>query len=491
MPRTISPLTRPISGTLEVPGDKSISHRYAILAALAEGRTEIANFSTAQDCQSTLECLKRLGVRIEAVAAPSGAANPSGAIHPATLPPDQPAVETANLLTIHGRGLNGLRGSFRALDAGNSGTTMRLLAGALAGQHFNSKITGDASLRRRPMGRVIAPLREMGADIQANDGELAPLRIRCCGLRPMDYSLPLASAQVKSAILLAGLFADGWTTVRESAATRDHTEIALREFGAEVRLLPGVASVRGIARLKPLALRVPGDFSSASFFIGAALMHPGSELLISNVGLNPTRTALLDVLAEWGAQPRVVSVQMIAGELVGSLLIRHAPLSGGIISGSQIPKLIDELPLLAALGPYTEQGIEIRDARELRVKESDRIAALAAGLASMGARVEEFPDGLRVLGRASVQSGACAPMEEFSGRLAGLASVQSGAGASPVGVSPLHGAELDSRDDHRIAMALSIAALGASGDSVIRDPECVAASFPEIFALLESITRVS
>jgi len=200
------------------------------------------------------------------------------------------------------------------------------------------------------------------------------------------------------------------------------------------------------------------------------LLHPGSELLISNVGLNPTRTALLDVLAEWGAPPRVVSIQMFAGELVGSLLIRHAPLSGGIISGSQIPQLIDELPLLAALGPYTEQGIEIRDARELRVKESDRIAALATGLSAMGARVEEFPDGLRIAGRASVQSGA---------------------GASPVGVSPLHGAEIDSRGDHRIAMALSIAALGASGDSVVRDPECVAASFPEFFTLLENFKYAS
>jgi 3-phosphoshikimate 1-carboxyvinyltransferase len=327
---------------------------------------------------------------------------------------------------------------------------MRLLAGVLAAQHFDSRITGDASLRRRPMRRVMEPLRAMGARIEAG-GEFAPLRIHGRALQSLDYTMPVPSAQVKSAILLAGLFADGWTAVRASAATRDHTEIALREFGADVKQSPGAVSVRGVACLRPQSLRVPGDFSSAAFFIAAALLHPDSELLISDVGLNPTRTALLDVLAEMGAPARVVSVAMRAGELAGSLLVRHAPLSGGVISGSRIPLLIDELPLLAALGPYTEQGIEIRDALELRVKESDRIAALAAGLAAMGARVEQFPDGLRVHGRSA-------------GRL--------------------HGAVIDAQGDHRIAMALSIAALGASGDAVIRDSQCVAASFPEFFDLL-------
>jgi 3-phosphoshikimate 1-carboxyvinyltransferase len=453
--RTVSPLTLPISGTLEVPGDKSISHRNAFLAALAEGRSEIANFSTAADCRSTLECLKRLGVRVET--APNKAAgNPGGERSPSER---MAAGESSTLLAIEGCGLQGLRGTFRALDAENSGTTMRLLAGVLAGQRFNSKITGDASFRRRPMRRVVEPLRGMGADIQASHDEFAPLRIRGRSLQPIDYPLPVPSAQVKSAILLAGLFADGWTTVRESPATRDHTEIALREFGAEVKQLPGVAAVRGVARLQARSLHVPGDFSSASFFIGAALLSPRSELLISNVGLNPTRTALLDVLAEMGAHPRIVSVEMRAGELVGSLLIRYAELSGGIISGAQVPKLIDELPLLAALGPYTRQGIEIRDANELRVKECDRIAALSAGLTALGARVEELPDGLRIHGRAS---------HSWDGRL--------------------RGAEVDSRGDHRIAMALTIAALGASGESVLRDPECVAASFPEFFALLGNIT---
>jgi 3-phosphoshikimate 1-carboxyvinyltransferase len=471
--RKISPLTRPISGTLELPGDKSISHRYAILAALAEGRSEIANFSTAQDCQSTLECLRRLGVRVARTrGGVTGLPNAAGD----ETSPAEFATAAESTVAIQGRGLHGLGGGLRALDACNSGTTFRLLAGVLAAQRFNSKIIGDASLRRRPMRRVIEPLREMGADIQARDGDFAPLRIRGRSLQPIDYALPVPSAQVKSAILLAGLFADGWTTVRESAATRDHTEIALREFGAEMRQVPGVAAVRGVARLQPRSLRVPGDFSSAAFFIGAAFLQPGSELLISNVGLNPTRTALLDVLAEMGAQPRIVSVEMRDGELVGSLLIRYAELSGGIFSGAQIPKLLDELPLLAVLGPYTERGIEIRDANELRVKETDRISALTAGLAALGAQVEEFPDGLRVHGRASVQ---------------GHASIQ---GAPAIGAhraAPLRGAAIDARGDHRIAMALSIAALGASGDSTLRDSECFAASFPEFFTLLEGITGVS
>jgi 3-phosphoshikimate 1-carboxyvinyltransferase len=446
--RRISPLNRPIHGTLEVPGDKSISHRYGMLAALAEGRSEIANFSTAADCRGTLDCLRRLGVHVEAVreqAANAGEPQSAEAIREGA----------SERIVIDGRGLHGLHRKLRALDAGNSGTTMRLLAGALAGQRFNCKITGDVSLRRRPMRRVIEPLETMGAQIEAREGDFAPLRIRGGPLHATDYTAPFPSSQVKSAILLAGLFADGWTTVHEPLATRDHTELALREFGAEVKHHPGFAAVRGVARLRPQSLRVPGDFSSAAFFIGAVFVHPGSELLISNVGLNPTRTALLDVLAEMGAQPRIVSVDMRAGELVGLVLVRHAELSGGVISGARIPKLIDELPLLAALGPYTEKGTEIRDAGELRVKESDRIKTLAAGLTVLGARVEEFPDGLRVEGRSA-------------GRLRD-------------GSVGAHG-------DHRIAMALAIAALGASGDTILRDPECVAASFPEFFSLLEGIT---
>jgi 3-phosphoshikimate 1-carboxyvinyltransferase len=428
MPRKIHPLGRPVTGTIEFPGDKSISHRYAILAALAEGRSEIANFSTGADCRSTLLCLRRLGVKI---------------------------TETADSIIIEGCGLTGLRHSFRALYTGNSGTTMRLLAGVLAGQAFTSRITGDGSVRRRPMRRVAEPLELMGAQVRARNGEFAPLDIRGGPLKPIDYTPPIPSAQVKSAILLAGLFTEGWTTVHDPAATRDHTEIALREFGAELRQALPAISIRGGPTLSSRQLRVPGDFSSAAFFIGLALILPGSELLISSVGLNPTRTALLDVLAEMGAAPRITAVEMHAGELVGSLLVRHASLAGGMIRGSRVPKLIDELPLLAALGPYTEKGIEIRDALELRAKETDRIAALCGGLRALGARVTEFPDGLRV-----------------EGHSAGY----------------LHGGIVQSQGDHRIAMALSIAALAATGDTTLRHSRCVGISFPEFFSFVEKLT---
>ncbi len=358
-------------------------------------------------------------------------------------------------MVIQGRGPHGLRRSLRALNAGNSGTTMRLVAGVLAGHPFTSRLTGDRSLRQRPMRRVAEPLEQMGAQVRAREGEFAPLEIHGGPLRAIDYAMPISSAQVKSAVLLAGLFADGTTTVHETATTRDHTEIALREFGAEIRMIPRATGIRGGSTLQAQSPHVPGDFSSAAFFIGAALLVPGSELLITNVGLNPTRTAFLDVLASMGAAPRLASVEMRSGELVGSLLIRHAPLSGGIISGNQIPGLIDELPVLAALGPFTEQGIEIRGAVELRAKESDRIATLAAGLRSLGARVAEFPDGLRVEGRS--------------------------AGA-------LHGGVIKPAGDHRIAMALSVAALAADGVSILRQARCVDVSFPEFFQLLERLT---
>jgi 3-phosphoshikimate 1-carboxyvinyltransferase len=426
--RKIIPPGRPVSGAIELPGDKSISHRYAILSALAEGRSEITNFSTAADCRSTLLCLRRLGVKI---------------------------TETAEQVIIEGRGLTGLRRSFRALHAGNSGTTARLLAGVLAGHPFASRITGDSSLRRRPMRRMADPLELMGAQVRVRNGEFAPLDIRGGPLHPIDYTLPVPSAQVKSAILLAGLYTDGWTTVCDPAGTRDHAEIALREFGAELRQALPTISIRGGPTLSPRQLRVPGDFSSAAFFAGLALILPGSELLISNVGLNPTRTAFLDVLAEMGAAPHITGVEMHAGELVGSLLIRHASLAGGVIRGAQVSKLIDELPLLAALAPYTEQGIEIRDAIELRAKETDRITTLCAGLRALGAHVMEFPDGLRVEGRAA---------------------------------GPLRGGAVNSCGDHRIAMALSIAALAATGHTTLRDAHCVDISFPEFFSFVNKLT---
>jgi 3-phosphoshikimate 1-carboxyvinyltransferase len=420
---------RTISGIIELPGDKSISHRYAILAALARGRSEISHYSAAADCRSTLDCLARLGVGVEQTHRNGDAR-----------------------VVITGMGIDGLRTPRRSLDAGNSGTTMRLLTGVLAGQHFDSKLTGDSSLRRRPMRRVIEPLERMGARIQAREANFAPLEIRGSALQPIQYTLPVPSAQVKSAVLLAGLFAEGETSVQEPVRTRDHTEVALQGFGAEVRRVGGVITVSGRPRLQPQQVMVPGDLSSAVFFLGAALILRGSNVVIHNVGLNPTRSAVLDVLSGWGAPVKIVALRGESGELIGDVSISHADLSGGTLSGELIAQLIDELPMLAALGPYTEQGVEIRDAAELRVKESDRIAVLADNLRRMGAQVEERPDGLRIEGR---------------------------------GAGRLRGAEIDPHGDHRMAMAFAVAALGAEGGSVLRDSDCVGVSYPDFFEVLE------
>jgi 3-phosphoshikimate 1-carboxyvinyltransferase len=424
--RVISP-GGTVEGVIELPGDKSISHRYAILAALAEGTSEIDNYASAADCRSTLECLRGLGVGIES---------------------------SDGRVRIAGKGLDGLREPRRTLDAENSGSTMRMLSGVLAGQRFKSAITGDESLRRRPMRRVIEPLRQMGAEIRSKEGDRAPLEIRGGNLRAIDYTPPTPSAQVKSAVLLAGLYAEGITTVREAINTRDHTEVALREFGAVLDGGRGTIQIHPRPKLMARQLAVPSDLSTAVFLIGATLVLPGSSLMIHNVGLNPTRARVLDFFNSIGAPVRVATVQMRNGELVGDVSVRHAALEGGAISGSQVAEMIDELPMLAALGPFTEKGIEIHDAQELRVKESDRIAALAEGLRQMGAKVEEFADGLRVEGRSA---------------------------------GKLRGAKVDPRGDHRIAMALAVAALGAEGETTIRDAECVGVSFPEFFATLDRL----
>ncbi len=400
-----------------------------MLAALAEGASEISHFSAAADCRSTLDCLERLGVKVGA---------------------------KGDRVRITGAALGGLRKSRRALDAGNSGTTMRLLAGILAGQEFRSTIDGDSSLCKRPMRRVIEPLSQMGARILAREGGCAPLEIEGAHLAPIEYTLPVPSAQVKSAVLLAGLFAEGVTSVIEPVRTRDHTELALAEFGARVEHEGRAIRIHGRPRLVAKTLAVPGDLSSAVFFLLAALVLPDSQLVIHNVGLNPTRSAVLDVLASMGAPINLISVRSANGELVGDIAVRYEPLKGGVIEGNAIPQLIDELPALAVLGPFTEQGIEIRNAEELRVKESDRIAALADNLRRMGAQVEERPDGLRVAGRSA-------------GRL--------------------HGAEIDPRGDHRMAMAFAVAALGAEGETVIRGAECAAVSFPSFFATLDRLVE--
>jgi 3-phosphoshikimate 1-carboxyvinyltransferase len=432
--RTIHP-AKTLSGGVEPPGDKSISHRYAMIAALAEGASELRHFAAAADCHSTLDCMKALGAEVKI---------------------------SKDTVHITGRGLRGLKSARRALDAGNSGTTMRLLAGILAGQEFTTQLTGDASLQKRPMKRVVGPLRQMGADIRAREDNFAPLEIRGGRLHAIDFKMPMASAQVKSSVLLAGLFAEGETIVTEPARTRDHTELALEEFGASIEKsgktirLQGFARENGSAKLQARSLDVPGDLSSAVFFIAAASLFPDANLLIHNVGLNPTRTAILDVFASMGASLQMLSVRSAHGEIVGDLAVKGASLKGGIIEGGQIPLVIDELPMLAALGPYTEQGIEIRDAAELRVKESDRIAALAKNLRRMGATVEERPDGLRVEGRRA---------------------------------GKLSGAEIDPYGDHRIAMAFAVAALGATGATVIRNADCAGVSYPTFFDDLDRVAE--
>jgi 3-phosphoshikimate 1-carboxyvinyltransferase len=420
---------RTITGAVEVPGDKSISHRYAILAALAEGASEIEHFSAAADCRSTLECFERLGIEVDL---------------------------RGDRVRVAGKGLAGLRASRRALDAGNSGTTMRLLAGVLAGQTFSATLDGDGSLRRRPMRRVIEPLEEMGARIRSREGGLAPLEIEGALLRPVEYTLPVASAQVKSAVLLAGLFAEGVTSVVEEVRTRDHTELALEEFGADIAREGRAIRVTGRPKLTGRKLIVPGDLSSAAFFLVAAMILPDSRVLVHNVGLNPTRTALLDVLARMGAAIKPVSVRSENGELVGDLAAEYSPLAGGVVEGAEIAQLIDELPVLAALGPYTEKGIEIRNAEELRVKESDRVAVLVENLRRMGATVEERRDGLRVEGRTA---------------------------------GKLRGAEIEPHGDHRMAMAFAVAALGAEGTTTIRDSECAGVSYPQFFETLDRLVE--
>jgi 3-phosphoshikimate 1-carboxyvinyltransferase len=427
--RTISP-GGTVTGVVELPGDKSISHRYGILAALAEGKSEIINYASAADCRSTLECMRRLGAEVEV---------------------------KSDRVFITGAGLDGLKEPRKTLDAENSGSTMRMLSGVLAGQRFSSKITGDDSLRKRPMRRVMEPLKQMGAEITSQEGGRAPLEIRGSKLHGIDYTMPIPSAQVKSAVLFAGLYAEGETTVRESVATRDHTETALREFGARVEsLIDAKGAVRIYPRPKLVArqLVVPGDLSGAVFLISTALILPESALTLHNVGLNPTRARVLDFLVSIGGSVKITAVQLRDGELVGDVAVAYSELRGGTVGGTQVAEMIDELPMLAALGPFTEQGIEIHDAQELRVKESDRIATIAAGLRAMGASVEEFPDGMRV-----------------SGRSAGK----------------LRGAKVESHGDHRIAMALSVAALGATGDTTIKDADCVGVSFPEFFSTMERL----
>jgi 3-phosphoshikimate 1-carboxyvinyltransferase len=427
---------------MRVPGDKSISHRAAMLAALAHGSSSVKNFSSSADCAATLSCLRALGVSIE--------------------------TEGADLV-IAGVGSVGLREPTEALDCGNSGTTMRLLAGILAGQDFASTLKGDASLSSRPMQRIIEPLQMMGANITSNDGR-APLVIQGhSGLKPISYELLVASAQVKSCILLAGLNAAGRTEVIENEPTRDHTERMLRSFGVQVDTGDAkregqnaqLVAVNGPAQLNSRDVLVPGDVSSAAYFVAAAALLPDSSLEITHVGVNPTRAVFLKRMRALGLDVEVTADSEDNQEPTGTIRVRGSGQkrsaqsnSPATIQGSVVAQLIDELPLLAVVGSQIEGGLEIRDAAELRVKESDRIATTVQNLRAMGAEVEEFDDGLRVAG----------PIR-------------------------LRGAKIEPRGDHRIAMAFSVAGLLADGETEINEPECVAVSFPEFFDLLESVVE--
>ena len=416
-----------VLGAVRLPGDKSISHRYAMLASIANGVSRFQNFSTGEDCASTLHCMETLGAKVRRA--------------------------DDGTLEIEGNGPQ-LRAPASVLDCGNSGSTMRMLAGILAGQEFSCELAGDESLSRRPMARVVEPLTRMGAHVQAAEDGRPPLRIAGGRLSAIHYAMPVASAQVKSAILFAALFAKGTTTVEEPLRTRDHGELALRAFGAEVQRSKNRISLAGSQPLSPINAAIPGDISSAAFFMCAAAIFPGSNLVFDDLLLNPTRAGLLDVLSGLGTRISVINLQEHHGELVGTVKVEHGRLKSAKISGAQSAALIDELPVLAAVAPFTEGGVEVRDARELRVKESDRIATIAKGLRAMGAVVEEFEDGFRVPGGQQLQ-----------------------------------GAEVDSAGDHRIAMALSIAALKAKGETKVRGAEAVAISFPKFFHILDGIAE--
>lgn len=420
---------RSLSGSVQLPGDKSISHRYAMLSGIAEGPSRLENYSTGADCASTLACMRSLGVKWE---------------------------KKGDAIEVQGRGMQLARPT-KPLDCGNSGSTMRMLSGIVAGQKFTSEMIGDESLSRRPMERVIKPLSQMGAKIESRKGR-PPLRIKGGALQAIDYKLPVASAQVKSCVLLAGLFAEGETRVEEPLRTRDHTEVAMRAFGGKIeRKSLGAGSevrIRGGQRLHGIEARIPGDLSSAAFFLCAAALFPDSQLEIPNLLMNPTRARLLDILMQMGLIISVTQLEEIHGEMVGSLQVEGGQLRGVTLSGADSAALIDEIPVLAAIAPYTEQGMEVRDAKELRVKESDRIAAVAANLRKMGAEVEEREDGLKIPGGQT-----------------------------------LHGAELDSFGDHRIAMAFAVAALRAEGETLINGADAAAISYPAFFATLAALVE--
>jgi 3-phosphoshikimate 1-carboxyvinyltransferase len=427
---TVRP-AKAVRGVIRIPGDKSISHRYAMLAAIAEGTSRFHNFSAALDCASTLDCVAKLGAewtRHQGENGGEGGVIEVRGVGPVLSPPQKP------------------------LDCGNSGSTMRMLSGILAGQPFSVELRGDESLSRRPMARIITPLSDMGAKISSIEGGRPPLKIQGGLLRSIHYKPEVASAQVKSCVLFAGLFAEGETVVEEPLRTRDHGEIALRAFGAEVERKGNMSQIAGGQRLRAIEAHVPGDLSSAAFFLCAAALFPGSQITLPGILMNPTRARLLDILLQMGLKVSVAHLEEQHGELVGTIEARGAGWKGAVITGADTAALIDEIPVLAAVAPYSDDGLEVRDGKELRVKESDRIAAVATNLRKMGAEIEERDDGMRIPGR-----------------------------------QHLHGAELDSFGDHRIAMAFAVAALRAEGETIIRGSDAAGVSYPAFFEALRSV----
>jgi len=418
-------------GRVRPPGDKSISHRYALLAAIADGSSLITGYSTGADCASTLSCLRQLGVSITEIARESDGLT----------------------LEIEGRGLGNLAPPAGALDAGNSGSTMRMLGGILAAHPFTATMTGDESLQSRPMRRIITPLERMGARIESREGK-PPLVVHgTAAVSPLAYQTEVPSAQVKSAVLLAGLHAEGRTSVTESTATRDHTERALAEFGVEVtRHDPHTVSVEGRQRMMGRTLVVPGDISAAAFWLAAGASLSGSEIVVTGVGLNPTRTGVIDVVRRMGGRVTVEAAPGDRhGEPAGTLTVSYGGLRAAEVSPAEVPGVIDELPVLAALATHGGE-LTVTGAQELRVKESDRISALADGIRRMGGEIEEFADGFHVVGRRK-----------------------------------LTGGEVDARHDHRLAMAFAIAALGATGPTTIHDAAAAAVSYPQFFSVLDAL----
>lgn len=412
--------SHPLKGEITVPGDKSISHRGIMLGALANGTTSITNFLKGADCLSTISCFQKMGIEIE---------------------------ETENEILVHGKGLHGLSAPKEILDAGNSGTTTRLISGILAGQNFSCDLTGDASIQKRPMKRIMTPLSMMGADITSvhNNG-CAPLHIKGAPLKGISYQSPVASAQVKSCVLFAGLYADEKTSVTEPFLSRNHSELMLSSFGASVQTCGTTATIEPEPVLTAQKVEVPGDISSAAFFIAAGLLIPGSELLIKNVGINPTRDGILRVCRQMGANLELLNTRTQCGEPVADILVKHSELNGTVIEGDLIPTLIDELPVIAVMAACANGETIIRNAEELKVKESNRLEIIVHHLSEMGCDITGTEDGMIIRGG-----------------------------------KPLHGAVLDSHLDHRIAMSFAVAGLVADGETEITNADCVNISYPGFY----------